>query len=82
MSDQLFGSCDQIDYVCGPRWTVTGDDITAGFHVFVYNMEIRREQPSTSVSRASKATGYDFFCYDRVEYEDKLFRVDPNAGGP
>jgi hypothetical protein len=66
----LFCSCAQIDYVCGPRWTVTGLDITAGFHVFVYNMEIRREQPSCAAERASKATGYDFFCYDRVEAED------------
>lgn len=68
---RLFANCDQIDYVCGPRWTVTGHDLTAGFHIFVYNMEVRREQPSTAVGRASGATGYDFFCYDRVETEDR-----------
>jgi hypothetical protein len=67
---RLFFSCSQIDYVCGPRWTVTGLDITAGFHVFIYNMEVRHEQPSCASERASKATGYDFFCYDRVELED------------
>ncbi len=70
VADTLFMNCGQIDYICGPRWTVTGSDITAGFHVFVYNMEVRREQPSTAADRASKATGYDFFCYDRVETED------------
>lgn len=68
---QLFYSCSQIDYICGPRWTVTGQDISAGFHIFVYNMEIRREQPSTAVERASRGTGYDFFCHDRVEFEDE-----------
>jgi hypothetical protein len=68
----LFANCGQIDYVCGPRWTVTGHDLTAGFHIFLYNMESRREQPSTAVRRASHATGYDFFCYDRVEIEDHI----------
>lgn len=71
----LFLSCDQIDYICGPRWTVTSADLTAGFHVFVYNMEVRKEQPSTAVDRASKATNYDFFCYDRVEVEDEIERL-------
>ena len=68
---QLFYYCSQIDYVCGPRWTVTGQDISAGFHIFVYNMKVRREQPSTAVLRASQGTGYDFFCHDRVEFEDE-----------
>jgi hypothetical protein len=78
---QLFTGCTQIDYVCGPRWTVTGLDITAGFHVFIYNMEVRHEQPSCAIERASKATGYDFFCYDRVEVEDGFWsnlQTDPN----
>jgi hypothetical protein len=69
---QLFCGCDNIDYVCGPRWTVTGADISAGFHVFIYNMVVRREQPSIAVHRASLGTGYDFFCHDRVEMEDEV----------
>lgn len=75
----LFLSCGQIDYICGPRWTVTGHDLSTGFHVFIYNLEIRREQPSTAVDRVSRATGYDFFCYDRVETEDEYFS-QINAG--
>lgn len=74
VANTLFLNCTQIDYVCGPRWTVSGADITAGFHIFVYNMEVRREQPSTAADRASNATGYDFFCYDRVETEDTFFQ--------
>ena len=69
---QLFCGCDQIDYVCGPRWTVTGADISAGFHIFIYNMVCRREQPSTAVTRASYGTGYDFFCHDRIEMQDEI----------
>jgi hypothetical protein len=66
----LFECCPKIDYVCGPRWLATGPDLTAGLHVFIYNREIRREQPSVAVKRSSDATGYDFFCYDRIELEN------------
>lgn len=68
----LFCNCMDIDYVCGPRWTVCGPDISTGFHVFIYNMEVRREQPSVAVCRASQATNYEFFCHDRVEMQDEL----------
>lgn len=71
VANVLFLFCDHIDYICGPRWTLTCADISTGFHVFIYNMESRHEQPSVAVKRASDATGYDFFCYDRVESEDK-----------
>lgn len=76
----MFYSCGQIDYICGPRWTVTSHDLTAGFHVFIYNLEIRREQPSVAVDRVTRATGYDFFCYDRVEIEDESVKaLGPDA---
>lgn len=69
LAKTLFGSCGQIDYICGPRWNLNGPDLSTAFHVFIYNMESRNEQPSTAAQRASKATGYDFFVYDRVETE-------------
>lgn len=68
----LFLACGKIDYVVGPRWTVTPLDITTAFHVFLYNLVIRREQPSSAASRSSQATGYDFYYYDRVEIEDSV----------
>jgi hypothetical protein len=71
VANTLFVSCIHIDYICGPRWTLTGPDLSTAFHVFIYNMESRKEQPSTAAERMSKATGYDFFVYDRVETEDK-----------
>jgi hypothetical protein len=70
---QLFLSCGKIDYVVGPRWTVTAQEITTGFHIFLYNMVCRKEQPSTATKRASKGTGYDFYYYDRVEAEDLFY---------
>lgn len=66
----LFAWCSKIDYVCGPRWSVCNNDLVCGFHVFLYNMESRREQPSVAADRSSKATGYEFFAYDRVEIEE------------
>lgn len=68
----MFLACGKIDYVAGPRWTVTPQDITTAFHVLLYNLAIRREQPSTAANRASLATGYDFYYYDRVEIEDSV----------
>jgi hypothetical protein len=68
----MFLACGKIDYVVGPRWTVTAQDITTAFHVFLYNLAIRKEQPSTAASRSSLATGYDFYYYDRVEVEDSV----------
>ena len=65
----IFASCNKTEYVCGPRWTLTAEDLTAGFHAFIYNMEKRKLQPDQAAQRASAATGYDFLCYDRVEIE-------------
>jgi hypothetical protein len=76
VANRLFGNCNQIDYVCGPRWTLTPDDVAAAFHVFIYNLETRREQPSVAVERASQGTGYDFFCYDRAELEDAVWSME------
>lgn len=72
VAHEMFDWCADIDYICGPRWTVCSHDLVAGFHVFIYNMEVRHEQPSCAAYRASQATGYDFYCYDRVEVEDSL----------
>jgi hypothetical protein len=49
-------------------------------------MESRREQPSVAADRASKATGYEFFAYDRLEIEESqefrefLARIEENEG--
>lgn len=68
---KLFDGCDKIDYVCGPHWKVTKHEIATAFHVFLYNMEFRGEEPSTAVSRASTSVGYRFFFHDRIEIENE-----------
>jgi hypothetical protein len=70
VAQRLFISCETIAYICGPRWTLTQDDLSVGFHIFLYNIEKRKEQPNMAACRASQGTGYDFFCYDRVEIDD------------
>ena len=66
----MFQKCALIDFVCGPRASIRDTDINAGLSIFLYNIEQRHEQPSTAIERASAATGLDFFCHDRVEFED------------
>lgn len=68
VAQHLFGNCMEIDYVLGPRWKASAHDLVVGFHVFLYNVEVRGEQPSRAAERASQATGYDFYCHDRTEY--------------
>lgn len=65
----LFFSCSMIEYVCGPRWTLTALDLSVAFNVFLYNMEIRKLQPNQAAEKMSHAVGYDFYCYDRIEVE-------------
>ena len=72
----VFIGCPNIEYVFGPRWLVHAQDITAAFHVFMYNMEFRQCQPDQAAARASDATGYDFHCFDRFETEQTQHYYD------
>lgn len=67
IADTMFNVCNKIDYICGPRWSATGQDLTTAFHIFIYNLEVRQEEPGVAVDRASAGTGRHFFCYDRLE---------------
>jgi hypothetical protein len=75
----LFSNCTQIDYVCGPRWSVTQADLAAAFHVLLYNLEYRNEEPAVAVDRASKAVGYQFSFHDRIEWEDTYIGLYPQG---
>jgi len=72
VAQKLFMACEKISYVCGPKWEVDQDVLSAGFHVFLYNIEKRREQPNIAAVRSSQGTGYEFFCYDRIENDDAM----------
>jgi hypothetical protein len=69
---KLFYSCNLIEYVCGPRWTLASPDLSVAFTVFLYNMETRQTQPNQAARRMSRATAYDFECYDRTEVEHEV----------
>lgn len=79
IASTLFANCTQIDYVCGPKWSVTQADLAAAYHVLLYNLEYRSEEPSVAVERASKAVGYQFSFHDRVEWEDAYFGITPQG---
>lgn len=66
----LFERCTKIDYICGPRWSLTPADLAAAFHIFLYNLEYRNEEPSVAVDRASAAVNYRFSFHDRIEWDD------------
>lgn len=79
IASTLFSNCTQIDYVCGPKWSVTQADLAAAFHILLYNLEYRNEEPSVAVGRASNAVGYMFSFHDRVDWEDTHLGITPQG---
>ncbi len=69
---KLFRSCNKIDYVFGPSWTLEKEPLVAGTHIFLYNLTYKKSQPNKAAEKASIATDYDFFCYDRIEIENSI----------
>jgi hypothetical protein len=67
IAENMFNVCGKIDYICGPRWVADKHDLTTAFHVFIYNLEVRGEEPAVAAERAYLASGRHFFCYDRLE---------------
>lgn len=67
IAENMFNVCGKIDYICGPRWSADKYDLTTAFHVFIYNLEVRKEEPAVAAERASSGSGRHFFCYDRLE---------------
>src|ERR1051325_7913058 len=41
---KIMKMCDKIDYICGPNWNVTGNDLTAAFQAFVQSRVRRNEE--------------------------------------
>jgi len=65
---KIFTNCDTIDYICGPHWKVTGNDLTAAFQAFVQSRIKKNEEPCKAAERATEACGFRFSCYDRQEF--------------
>ena len=69
---KLLKTCDRIDYICGPHWKVTGNDLTSAFQAFVQSRIKKREEPCKAAERATEACGFRFSCYDRQELQSEI----------
>ena len=75
----LFYSCSHISYVIGPRQSLSSVDMLVCFGVFLYNIEIRRNDPVVACEKIKCATEQRFSCYDSEE-EDINIENYYNAG--
>ncbi len=64
---EIFLTCQQINYVLGPRQSLTSADMHICFGIFLYNMEMRRVDPVVACEKIKLATDQRFSCYDREE---------------
>ena len=69
VATDMMSDCNKINFVCGVKWTVHKWDLTTGFVVFIYNIEVKNAEPAYASQKASQATDYTFMCYDRDEIE-------------
>ena len=79
IADILFGTCNSVTAVCGPRWSVPPSTLTCAFHAFVHNLTCCHVDPYVACKRASEATGHEFFFYSRRECElihPELYKLD------
>lgn len=69
---KIMKMCDKIDYICGPNWNVTGNDLAAAFQAFAQSRIRRNEEPAVAAERASEATGRRFSSYDRQDLQAEI----------
>lgn len=65
----MFWNCMKIEYVVGPRQSLTSSDLLAGFHLLLYNLEHRGIDPIVACDKVLKGTDIRFKCFDRMETE-------------
>jgi hypothetical protein len=63
----LFYCCLKIDYVVGPRQSLTPHDMLISFNIFLYSLELRRLDPVVACKKIESATDIRFVCFDRLE---------------
>lgn len=72
----IFLACQQINYVLGPRQSLTSADMHICFGVFLYNMEVRGVDPVVACEKIKLATDQRFSCYDRQEESISLMNYN------
>lgn len=65
----LFWNCTHISYVLGPRQSLSSVDMHICFGIFLYNVEIKNNDPVVACEKIKCATDQRFSCYDRQEEE-------------
>ena len=65
----LFYHCTHISYVLGPRQSLSSVDMHMCFGIFLYNVEIKNNDPVVACEKIKCATDQRFSCYDRQEEE-------------
>ena len=73
---KIMTQCQKIDQICGPFWTLAGNDITKAFHIFVEALVRQKEDPVTAADRASQASNCKFLCYERLDLAGDLAMLD------
>jgi len=63
----MFWNCGNIEYVVGPRQSLTSADILIGFNLLLYNLEHRGIDPIVASKKVLKGTDIRFKCFDRLE---------------
>ena len=63
----MFWNCTNIEYVVGPRQSLTSSDMLIGFHLLLFNLENRGIDPIVACNKVLKGTDIRFKCFDRME---------------
>jgi hypothetical protein len=63
----MFWNCMKIEYVVGPRQSLTSADLLIGFHLLLYNLEHRGIDPIVACDKVLNGTDIRFKCFDRME---------------
>lgn len=77
----LFYCCPKIDFIVGPRQSLSPHDMLISFNILLYNLEIRNVDPIIACEKIKSATDIRFVCFDRLETETEtayLMRVKEN----
>ena len=69
---KILTACQKIDYITGPHWKVTGNDLTAAFQAFAQSRIKKKEEPCRAAERATEACGFKFTCHDRQELQAEI----------
>lgn len=88
----LIHFCNKIDFVCGPRYSLTTEEIIMGFSVFLYNVEYKDLDPIIACEKIKAASDLRYICFDRLEVQTetsyllrtekyKITKVDLNNDG-